>query len=331
MLSTKFLINDIKQVPVTFIFEHYCKLNEKLAGQEVKIKSLWKNERTPSMCIFCDKTTGVYKFKDFSSGKFGNGIELVCQLYNLTYGPAVRLIIGAYNDYILHNNGSYNVEEFKQYQKYKVDSWTVRGWDSKDQYYWTQFNIGSRLLEEHHVKALESYHMSKTDENGEYKELLIKGSHLYGYFKADGSLYKIYQPKVTDKKFIKVSTYIQGSEQLRNHPTLIITSSLKDMMSLKSLKLRVDYIAPDSENTMIPKDTMHKYLEQYRDVMVLFDYDEAGITAMEKYRSLYPVKAAVLPLSKDPADSIRDHGVRKVKEILIPIIDKNINVAVEVV
>ncbi len=47
----------------------------------------------------------------------------------------------------------------------------------------------------------------------------------------DGTLYKIYQPKVQKKKFIKVTDYIQGSDQLAGHNHLVITSSLKDILS----------------------------------------------------------------------------------------------------
>jgi hypothetical protein len=331
MLTTKFLINDVYQVPVSFVFEHFCKLPQKLTGQDIKIKSLWKDERTPSMCIYMDKNKKTYRFKDFSTGKSGDAYDLVKQLYNVEFSTAARTIVEAYNEYTLHNNGGYDVEDFKHYQKYKVDNHAVRLWNSQDQYYWTQFNIGTRLLTEHHVAPLDFYHMSKIDENGELKELTIRGPYIYGYFRKDGTLYKVYQPKVKDKKFIKVSGYIQGSEQLQGHQVLIITSSLKDIMSLKSLKLNIDYVAPDSENTMIRKEIIEKYLEDYRLVMVMFDNDEAGIRSMEKYRDTYPVRAAILPLSKDPSDSFRDFGVKKVRQVLIPIINRNLSTVMELV
>ena len=50
MFKTKNLVHDVKDVPVSWIFEHFCKLKEKLNGHDVKIKSMFnQKERTPSM------------------------------------------------------------------------------------------------------------------------------------------------------------------------------------------------------------------------------------------------------------------------------------------
>ena len=321
MFKTKNLVHDIQGVPETWIFETFCKLKERLQGQDVKIRSLFNpKERTPSMCIFFNKEKQKYLFKDFSSGHFGGAVELVKQLSDSNYYKACQLIVETYNDYVLHNNGGYDVTEFKQSAKYKVKSWKFREWTTQDQYFWTQFNIGSKLLDLYHVKPLESYTMTNQE-----KELVISGNYLYGYFKTDGSLYKIYQPKTYNKKFLKVSDYIQGSEQIRNLDYLIITSSLKDIMAVRSLKINADIIAPDSENTIIKKDIMLDYIKKYKQVILLFDNDEPGIKSMIKYKELYPsVEMVILPLSKDPSDSIKDLGAKKVRETLLDILNAKI-------
>ncbi len=321
MFKTKNLVHDIKDVPTPWIFEHYCKLKEKLNGHDVKIKSLFNSkERTPSMCIYFDANKETYKYKDFSSGKGGSAIDLVKELTELPYHKAAQQVVEKYNDFVLHNNGGYDVQEFKQASKYKVVSFKKRQWSTQDQYYWTQYNIGTRLLTEHNVVPLESYLMVKDD-----KELRITGNYLYGYFKSDGTLYKIYQPKTLDKKFIKVSDYVQGSEQTKNNDFLLITSSLKDIMSLKSLKLKLDIIAPDSENSLIKKELMAEYIKTYKKVIVMFDYDDAGIKAMERYKELYPeVVTTVLAMSKDPSDSIKDFGAKQVFLRIVPLLNKKL-------
>ena len=162
--------------------------------------------------------------------------------------------------------------------------------------------------------------MTKDDKN-----LCIKGLYLYGYFKNDGTLYKIYQPKTLDKKFIKVADYIQGMAQCYNENYLIITSSLKDIMSIKSLKLNIDVIAPDSENTILKTDIMEDLNEKYKKIIILFDNDDAGIEAMKKYKEKYPyVEIALLPMSKDISDSIKDFGAKEVRNRLVPILDKKL-------
>ena len=321
MFKTKNLVHDVKDVPPAWIFEHFGKLKEKLTGQDLKIKSLFNNkERTPSMCIYFNSKSKVYKYKDFSTGKGGSAIDLVKDLHSLTFHQAASLILESYNDFVLHNNGGFDVGEFKQQSKYRVTSHSVRQWSTQDQYFWTQFNIGSRLLDEYKVCPLSHYNMMKDD-----KELRITGLYLYGYFKADGTLYKIYQPKTLDKKFIKITDYIQGSEQLKQNPYLIITSSLKDIMAIKSLKLTMDIIAPDSENTLIKKEIMEEYIQNYKKVLILFDNDEAGIKSMQKYKESYPeTDICLLPMSKDPSDSIRDYGAKEVRNRLVPIINKKL-------
>jgi hypothetical protein len=321
MLSTKYLVNDYKTVPETWVFQHYCKLSEKLTGQDVKLKSVFNpKEKTPSMCVYLHRGTGKYKFKDFSTGKQGSCVDLVKEIFKLDFKDAARKIVADYNEYTLHNNGSYDVEEFKQHSKYKVVSSEIRNWNTKDQYFWTQFNIGTKLLNSHYVCPLDSYTLSKTDENGVVDELVISGDHIYGYYKKDGTLYKIYQPKVQKKKFIKVTDYIQGSDQLAGHNHLVITSSLKDILSLKSLGLKVDTVAPDSENTMIPKEKMKELIKKYSYISVMLDNDDAGIAAMKKYRDQYGFTPILLTMSKDISDSIKEHGVDKVKVKLIPML-----------
>jgi len=321
MFKTKNLVHDIKHVPVTWIFEHFCVLKEKLTGQDLKFKSIFNpGERTPSMCIYMD-TYNVYRYKDFSTGKGGSAVDLVKEMTHLTFHKTCQLIIETYNDFVLHNNGGYDLEEFQRAAKYKVTSHKLRSWSTQDQYFWTQFNIGSKLLEAHNVKPLESYCMTKDDKN-----LCIKGLYLYGYFKEDGTLYKIYQPKTLDKKFIKVSNYVQGYEQLYNHAHLVITSSLKDVMSIKSLKLNLDVIAPDSENTMLKQDIMEELQSRYEKIVVMFDFDQAGIEAMQKYEEKYPfIEITVLPMSKDVSDSIKDSGAKEVRTRLVPILAKKLN------
>lgn len=326
MFTTKNLVHEIKDVPVPWIFEHFCKLKEKLQGQDVKIKSIFNaKERTPSMCIYLDASKGIYRFKDFSTGKQGSAIDMVKEFCQLPYHKTCQLIVENYNDYVLHNNGGYDVQEFKQASKYRVTNYEFRSWTTSDQYYWTQFNIGSRLLDEHCVKPLSRYTLEK-QEDGVLKSLTIYGNYLYGYFTKEGELYKIYQPKTQDKKFIKVKDYIQGSEQLKGHRWLCITSSLKDIMALKSLKLSMDYIAPDSENTVIKASLIEQWLTEYEQIIVLFDNDEAGLKAMVKYIEVYPdLMMAVLPMSKDPSDSIKDFGAKEVRNRLVPIINKKLD------
>lgn len=321
MLTTKNIIIDYKDVPTTWIFEHYCNLNQKLNGQDVKIKSMFNNaDKIPSMCIYYDKINSVYKFKDFSSGKSGEGANLLMYLYNLTFSEAAFKLINDYKEYIKNNHKS--DIKIKEYAKFKVTDFIIKTWNILDRDFWVKYNIGTTILNKYNVKPLSKYTMSK-EEDGRTESITISGDYLYGYFKNDGTLYKIYQPKNKKKKFIKVKSYIQGLEQCENHSYLLITSSLKDIMSIKSLGVKIDCIAADSENTFISKSEIVKLMESYKSISVCFDNDLPGITSMQKYKELYGFNVFYLPLSKDISDSIKDYGVKKVLYTFVPLINKS--------
>jgi hypothetical protein len=127
-----------------------------------------------------------------------------------------------------------------------------------------------------------------------------------------------------NKKFIKVNDYIQGSNQLtETNKYLVICSSLKDVMALKAMKFNnIDAVAPDSENSRIPKEIMSAYLERYTTVCTMFDDDVAGIKSMQKYKDDYGIESIHLQMSKDLSDSIRDYGISNVKIVLHPILKK---------
>lgn len=291
-------------------------------GQDVKMKSIFNpSERTPSMYIYLSKDKQVYMYKDFSTAKGGDAIDLVKNVYAYSSRyEAVIKIIEDYNEFVLHNNGGYDIADFKKHSKYQVSMIEKRSWTTLDSKYWTQFNIGSKLLEKYNVKPLSSYEMTKDDEYG-VKKLRIEGNYIYGYFRADGTLYKIYQPKVQQKKFLKVKNYVQGMDQVSDSKSLFIASSLKDGMCLKKMFPAFDFIAPDSENTMIRKETLSQIISNYETVYVIFDNDEAGKIATEKYVSNFPsIKPIYFELDKDVADAIKSHGIRHVHDELLKLL-----------
>jgi hypothetical protein len=322
MIRTKNVISSIYEVPVIWIFENYLSLPEKLNGQDVKIKSVFNSkDKDPSLIIYLSKTSGNYKWKDFSAGKQGDGIELVRELFNIPkrYDSALKIITD-YNKYIL-TDGKHTVQDYRIRAKYKLESFKIRKWNEFDQKYWTRFKIGSKLLNKHNVKPLESFTLCNADKKD---VLVIKGTKVYGFFREDGSLYKIYQPLMKDRKFFKVKDYIQGTDQLTfKKPYLVICSSLKDMMAFETLGLKnAECIAPDSENVMITEEVLLDMKSKYKAMCTLFDNDTAGINSMLKYKEQYGIPGAHLKLEKDLADCLEAHGVASTRQLLFPILTK---------
>ena len=316
MLSAKNIVTSDGKIPSTWVFENYLDLPEKLIGQDIKMISVFNpTERTPSMCIFLDKKSAEYKYKDFSSGNYGSKIDLIKELFDLDYSKAVFKLLQDYNSYVL-KHGTYQRSEFKEYAKYKIDFAKGREWNANDRDYWLQFGIGTTILFEYNVKALEYYKMTK-EEDGKVNSIKIRGPKVYGYFNKERKMYKVYQPDQKKHKFIKIFHYLQGIDQLKyNQPNLIICSSLKDAMTLRHFNYNVEVIAPDSENTVIKPYVIENLKQKYKRVITLFDNDKAGIKAIEKYHELYNIPGTYITISKDLSDAVRDHGFKKSHEEL---------------
>lgn len=322
MLRTISLASSINEVPREWVFEHYLELSEKLTGQDVKMKSIFNaNDKKPSLFVFYSTTKRKYLFKDFSTDRSGDGTELVKEMFQLaTRGEAAHKIINDYSDFVLNNGDQYKERIFKIQQRYKVTSATPRNWTKLDQIFWSKFKIGSDLLSFYNVQPISNYILTRDDG----RELLISHQMIYGYFRKDGTLYKIYQPKSKENKFVKIHDYIQGMDQLTfDKPYLVICSSLKDVLAFQKLGFKnAEAIAPDSENVIIPEHIITSLKKKYQGICTLLDNDAAGIKAMRKYQELYEIPYAHLNLEKDLSDSIRDHGVRNVRIQIFPLLTK---------
>lgn len=313
MISTENLIEYIN-IPNEWVFQKYLNLPQ-LTGQDIKIKSIFNNkDNNPSMFIYYDNTNGCYKFKDFSSGYGGNGIQLVSLLENVTYKEAYLKV---YNEYI-HDFQTKTYEILPQ-EKYKVSDYEIRHWTEQDAIFWTSFKINSKSLKTYEVYPLKFYEMSKSNTDDTLSSFKVQTNYIYGYFNKIGELIKIYQPKNNEKKFLKIKHYLQGWDQLKYKVNnLILLSSLKDMLSFKALGFEnFETLAPDSENSIIPSNVMNELKSKYKRIFVLFDNDLAGEIASDKYVKNYGCRKVQIKLSKDLSDSVKEYGLVKIKNEFI--------------
>ena len=319
MFNTKNFVIEGQDVPSTWVFQYYLNLPEKLTGQDVKIVSIFNpNEKTPSFCIYVDKTIMQYKFKDFSTGKSGNKVDLVKSIFNLDFPTSMQRIVRDYNTYV--RSSEYIEQKFQPQSKWEIDFINTRKWTTEDKDYWLSFRIGKTMLDNYNVKPIEYYNLIK-EEAGEIKKLRIASKYMYGYFDKNKEVYKIYQPHSKNHKFHKVKPYLQGFDQLQfNQPYLVICSSLKDAMCLKSMGYNLEVLAPDSENTMIKPHIIEHLKKKYKKVITLFDNDEAGKHAVDMYAKTYNIDGFVPTICKDISDAMVEHGFDKVHAMLRPLL-----------
>lgn len=330
MINTKKIVASISDVPSYWVFQYYLNLSEKLTGQDVKIKSIFNpSERTPSMCLYVDTVSNIYGqkvkqyvYKDFSTGNYGNKIHLVMHLFDVKFPYAVDRIINDYNLFIK----TQSVEDITltPQARWKVDYISKRKWTANDAKFWLPFNIGTKLLKSFNVYPIDYYNLVLEQDNSS-KKSKVTGPNIYGYFDKAGDVYKIYKPYSKKHKFFKVKNYIQGIDQLKyNQPHLVICSSLKDAMTLKSIGYNLDVLAPESENTVIKPYIMRNLMHKYKHVITLFDNDKAGMDAVAKYNKLYNISGCVSPLCKDISDAMKEHGVKNLHKELKPLLKKTI-------
>ena len=317
MINTIIYTNQNFPIPSNLVFEEVLNLEEKLEGQSVKIKSAFnEKDKDPSMVIFLDDKENIYRFKDFSSGAYGDAAELVQKLYNIEdRQKAFRKILE------LFKNKDY-IRVTTNYQKEikEVTSFKTRKWFTIDANYWKDYKIGGAFLKEYNIKPLEEYTMTIT--KGNVKEnMTFKNPMSYGYFNKEGELCKIYNPLRRVAKFLKVKEFTQGEDQLTyDKKCLIIASSLKDIGAFKALKLNgIDLVAPDSENVTITKAQIDKYKKHYSMIFTMFDNDTAGIKAMMHYKELYDIEYIYFTVEKDMAECVKQHGTLSTKKLFIPV------------
>lgn len=311
MFSSRKAVFDAADIPSTWIFEHYLKLDVKLIGQTHSIKSIFNvNDTIPSFYLYV--RSGRYKFKCFSTGKQGDAYELIMLLYGLDFKAAYDMV----RDEYMKIEKEINLDISPTDSKWTIINHKVRShWTKDDAAYWSQYNIGSRILEKYNVRPLGEFTLAKE------KDMFTKtSSRAYGYFTASGELYKVYQPN-TDRRFFNIKNVVQGWDQVTSDMSrLFVCSSLKDVMSLHSLGITGNIIAPQSETARI--DSIKDWVDLHKEKYVIFDNDFAGIKAMHIYEELYNIPYLVLPLSKDISDSVKDYGARKVKAVLLSMLEK---------
>lgn len=324
MFNTKNLVLDEQDIPSYWVFQYYLNLSESLTGQDIKLTSIFNpNERTPSFCIYVDKKIQQYKFKDFSTGRNGNKVDLVKMLFNIEYPEAARKIVKDYNLHIKTNG--FKEIEFKPEAKWEVDFVKFRPWNQSDSRYWLSFRIGMSILTEYNVKPIEYYNLVKL-ESDKVESITVRNNCLYGYFDKAGEVYKIYQPNSSKHKFHKVKQHLQGYDQLKfDKPYLVICSSLKDALCLKGMGYNIEVISPDSENTIIKAYVIEHLKKKYKKVITLFDNDEAGLKAVEKYANTYKINGFVPTICKDISDAMKLHGFDKVHAMLRPLLKETLN------
>lgn len=311
MIRTKLANLTISEVPDSWIFEYYLKLSIKLNGQPLTIKSVFNTEKTPSFKLYYSKMLNKYSFKCFSSGKSGTALGFVVEYYNLSVQQASAKIIKDYKKYVLENGNV--VSEAYNIKHNFITKVVTRPWNKLDAEFWKAYGISYSNLLRHNIKPIESYTWSDG--------AVVQPGIAYGYYNSGGDIYGIYKPLDKKKKFIRIKKerYTLGIDQIENLKYGIITSSLKDIMAFKELKIKnFDLISPEAETMNdINSEDYERFSKGKKRIFTLFDNDAPGKRTSEVFKNAYNSTPIIFNYSKDLSDTIKDFGIKTTKEFMV--------------
>lgn len=329
MFSSVEYLDNINEIPTQWILQHYLKLPYKLTGQTVKVKSFFNPaDKDPSMTFYWWKDR--YVFKDYSANKRGSVIHAMMKLFNMDFINTSDKIKKDYFEFKRTGNVAEIELEIQEFEWIAQDV-TCRKWNTLDAKYWLKLNVNSNLLLKYKIKPLQKYTIAKVEK--ESRVVLDSFSndvpkYVYGYFKVTDDIFKIYRPYWKNRKFMTLDPdYLQGRDQLEGHPYLIVASSMKDLLVIKSLNLSVDVVAPNSENTFLTDEDIEDFKSKYKAIITLFDPDKQGIKSMQDYLNKFQIPFCYLPY-KDDGD-IADMMVGEGKDYVMAKAIPGINKAVE--
>lgn len=310
------------------IFQHYiddevmlCKL----------ILSPLRKENKASFGFFVGEGNEIC-FNDFKLGK-GDFIQFLRLRDGLTYFEALSKIANDFNlqdDYIckIYPKNSDNTPKVRIIKDDMLSKYTgyylgkkSREWQSHDVLFWRQFGIGKQTLEFFNVQPISFIFI------GDNCFPADKYAYCFIEMKDGIETYKIYQPFSENYKWINNhnNSVWQGWTQLpETADTLIITKSLKDVMSLYEVA-KLPAIAMQSEN-VLPKRHVFQQLEsRFTDIELLYDndYDKDpnwGRIFGDKFAKEFGLIDCFIPnkyQSKDFSDLVKNFGKDVAKNILL--------------
>lgn len=295
--------------------------------------SPFKSEKTPSFRFYYKNN--ILMFKDFSSGKHGNSIELVKQLYGLESKQAIKKILTD----VYRDKGSLKVQttDISSPKIYGVSSYKrkneedslieviPRSWLLEDIIYWGNYGLNLSDLTRYDVAPCKEVWIDKQWMWYSY----TKNSPCYRYIV--GNKYKCYQPFSISKRNKWISNCriknIQGLKQLpEKGELLVITKSLKDIMVLNKFA-RFNCIALNAESITITEEMSNYFYSRFDNVVMFYDNDEAGIKNMIRNEGISGIPYIHLPTHflkegiKDPSDLFKKRG----KKVFLEEINKLIS------
>ena len=275
-------------------------------------------------CSFYRNSKGELIFKDFSGDFYGNFINVVMRMFNLSYYSAMNKIAADFN--LTNDTVSAVKQEIVEPPKFESSGPSkiqveTQPFTAAELNWWKDFGITPEILKKYKVFSCEHIFLNDSIIGESSSKCPIYG--YYGNKMNKLELWRIYYP-FNRKRGIRFLTNwpakkIQGFEQLPDTGNLlVITKSMKDVMCLSSLGINA--IAPNSENLFISDSVLEQLKQRFKIIIVLYDNDLAGLDNMREIKEKHPdLIYSWIPRkynAKDISDFYKKYGKDKTVEFL---------------
>jgi hypothetical protein len=278
-------------------------------GEDVKvgevILSPIRKDNHPTFILFVPEDKDEVYFKDFA-WQGGNVFKFV-KLFAL-YQESINL--KEFTDVVHYIDqrmgiglfGNTKVKPIQRrvldkafYASKRIIKFKAREFTERDLAYWKSYHISEATLNFFCVKSVHKI----LNENSEVVWTVSSRTLTFAYVVFNKI--KLYRPEeAPDFKWRNTCPghYIQGLKQMNdrksNNDVLIITKSLKDVMVFyEFIGDRYDIVAPHSETYIFTETFLKAQFAKYRQIIIIYDFDLAGVTGANKLRKRYPDKFLV--------------------------------------
>ena len=287
------------------------------------INSPLRVDKKPSFNLFYSDQYSEIMWHDFTLGS-GCCIQFVSEMFDINYYNALCRIASDFNledEFISHKNKvnksndnkkKISIGKNKMPKKKSIINIKSKEWTDFELFWWKYFGVDKDTLDRYNVVPISHYFINnkifKTDDLAfAFKE-----------YKKNVLTFKIYQPYSNNKWYSNQdSSVIQGWRQLpQKGEELIITSSLKDLMSIVCIT-GVPAIAPQAESAKINKSVLLNLSKRFKKIYILYDNDYnksknwGQINAKKIISEFNRFKNIVIPMefmSKDFSDLVKRYG-----------------------
>lgn len=301
------------------ILNHYFGINK----IPCIINSPLRIDNNPSFSLYSKDGINVL-WTDFSTKQHGGTIDLLKEYWGESYKDVLEHL---WED--LPNITNTNPNFTNTHRTYKVKSSSgfkleckVRDWQDYDIEYWNSFGITLKWLKYADVYPISHKIVIKDDSRMVFP--CDKLAYAYVEFKEGNTTLKIYQPLNTrgykwsnnhNRSVISLWTKVPEYGD-----KIVICSSLKDALCL-SCQTNIPAIAVQGEGYSISDTAVKELKRRYKQIYILFDNDNAGLTDSKKLAEQTGFTNITLPNinnTKDISDLYKSlEDKTKFKEIIL--------------